>query len=317
MIRFKENSSSKSNTVSPATRADVLIEALPYLRQFAGKTIVIKYGGNAMSDEFLKDSVMQDIALLHYVGLKIVLVHGGGPEIDDLMKKCGHEPSFVNGLRVTDPETMELVEMALSGKANKSLVSLLNRHGAKAVGLSGKDADLIVARKMEADECDLGQVGEILGVNAGFIQMLADQGYVPVICSVAAGQNGETFNVNADTVAGAIAAALQANKLIVLTDVPGVYEDLHDDASLITELDVNAAQDLIRSGVIGKGMIPKLQACIAAVQSGVPRAHLIDGRNPHALLIEIFTDAGIGTMVVPQAKWRQPIETGISLGGLA
>ncbi len=310
MIRYQQQPIS----LSLSERADVLIEALPYLREFAGKTIVIKYGGNAMTDEGLKESVVQDIALLQYVGLRPILVHGGGPEIDSLMKKCGQTAPFVNGLRVTDTETIELVEMALSGKANKSLVALLNQHGAKAVGLSGKDADLIVARKLELDGFDYGHVGEILGINSAFIQMLSDQGYIPVICSVAVGQKGETYNVNADSAAGAIAAALQATKLVVLTDVPGVYADLEDDSSLITELDVNAANKLISEGSIGKGMIPKLEACIAAIQSGVPKAHLIDGRRPHALLIELFSDAGIGTMIVPNTSWRQPLNEDLMAG---
>ena len=313
MIRYQQQPSSNGHALSPQARAGVLIEALPYLREFAGKTIVIKYGGNAMVDSELKELVMQDIALMHYVGLRPVLVHGGGPEIDVLMKKCGHEPTFVDGLRVTDEDAMELVEMSLSGKTNKSLVSLLNKHGANAVGLSGKDANLIVARQMDEE---LGQVGEILGINAPFVQMLSDQGYVPVICSVATGQNGETYNVNADHVAGAIAAALQATKLIVLTDVAGVYDNFEDESTLISEIDVESANGLIADGKAGKGMIPKLEACLSAVQSGVPRAHLIDGRKPHALLIEVFTDAGIGTMVVPNAPWRQPLNPELVGGAL-
>ena len=311
MIRYQEQPSPNAHALTPQERAGVLIEALPYLREFAGKTIVIKYGGNAMVDAELKELVMQDIALMHYVGLRPVLVHGGGPEIDALMKKCGLQPKFIDGLRVTDDEAMELVEMSLSGKTNKSLVALLNQHGAKAVGLSGKDANLIVARKMEGG---LGQVGEILGINAPFVQMLSEQGYIPVICSVAVGQNGETYNVNADHVAGAVAAALQATKLIVLTDVAGVYEDFENDSTLISELDTQAAIKLISSGKAGKGMIPKLEACVSAVQSGVPRAHLIDGRKAHALLIEVFTDAGIGTMVVPNAPWRQPLNPELAGG---
>ena len=312
MIRYQQPA--HESLLSAQARAEVLIEALPYLREFAGKTIVIKYGGHAMTDPVLKDGVMQDIALMHYVGLRPIVVHGGGPEIDALMKKCGHKPTFVNGLRVTDDDAIQLVEMALSGKTNKSLVTLLNQHGANAVGLSGKDANLIVAQKLDGDDCDLGHVGEILGINNGFLQLLSDQGYIPVVCSVAVGQNGETYNVNADHAAGAIAAGLHATKLVVLTDVDGVYENFEDGGSLISELDVDAANDLIVSGKAGKGMIPKLEACIAAVQSGVPRTHLIDGRKPHALLTEIFTDAGIGTMVVPNALWRQPLGNEL-LGG--
>jgi len=315
MIRYIE-AQDKEHQLPPEDRAKVLIEALPYLRQFAGKKIVIKYGGHAMSDENLKRSVMQDIALMHYVGLRPIVVHGGGPEIDALMKKCGYEPSFVKGLRVTDEEAIELVEMSLAGKTNKSLVSLLNAQGASAVGLSGKDANLIVARKLESDEGDLGFVGEILGVNAPFIEMLSDQGYVPVICSVATGQHGETFNVNADHAAGAIAAALQATKLIVLSDVSGVYEDFDDPSTLLTELDVQSVNKLLATGKAGKGMIPKLEACIAAVQSGVPRAHLINGRQLHALLIEVFSDAGVGTMIVPNQPWRQPLNAELAGGAI-
>ena len=279
------------------SHASVLIEALPYLRQFYGKTIVVKYGGNAMIDETLKAQVMQDIALLHYVGIRPILVHGGGPEISAMMKQMGHEPAFVGGLRVTDAETMEIVEMVLAGKTNKGIVSLLNKQGAKAVGLSGKDANLIQAYKMESPQGDLGYVGEVAKVNAELLTLLGEQGYIPVISSVAIGPDGESYNVNADHVAGHIAAAVGAAKLVVLTDVEGLYADYSDKSSLISEMDGAQAEAMIASGAAERGMIPKLEACIVAVEGGVPRAHLIDGRLPHALLIEIFTDAGIGTMV--------------------
>lgn len=279
------------------THAAVLIEALPYLREFYGKTIVVKYGGNAMIDETLKAQVMQDIALLHYVGVRPVLVHGGGPEISAMMKQMGHEPAFIGGLRVTDAETMDIVEMVLAGKTNKGIVSLLNTQGAKAVGLSGKDANLIQAYKMESPQGDLGYVGEVAKVNAELLILLSEQGYIPVISSVAIGPDGESYNVNADHVAGHIAAALRAAKLVILTDVEGLYANYSDKTTLISEMDATDAEEMIASGAAERGMIPKLEACIVAVEGGVPRAHLIDGRMPHALLIEIFTDAGIGTMV--------------------
>src|SRR5579872_1704005 len=281
----------------PELRAAVLIEALPYLRQFYGKTLVVKYGGNAMIDEALKEQVMQDIALLHYVGIRPILVHGGGPEISALMKQMGHEPTFVGGLRVTDAATMEIVEMALAGKTNKGIVSLLNKQGARAVGLSGKDANLIMAYKLESPAGDLGYVGEVAQVNSGILTLLSEQGYVPVVSSIAIGPEGESYNVNADHVAGHVAAAVKAAKLVVLTDVEGIYADYPNPASLIHEMDVARAEELLASGAAERGMIPKLEACITAVEGGVPRAHLIDGRQPHSLLIEIFTDTGIGTMV--------------------
>jgi len=284
-------------SLEAAQRAGVLIEALPYLRRFYGKTLVVKYGGNAMIDERLKEQVMQDIALLHYVGIRPILVHGGGPEISALMKQMGHEPTFVGGLRVTDAATMEIVEMALAGKTNKGIVALLNRQGAKAVGLSGKDANLIVARKMESPKGDLGFVGEITQVNAEFLRLLADNGYIPVISSVAIGEDGESYNVNADHAAGAIAAEVKAAKLIMLTDVEGLYADFQDKSSLISEMDVGRAREMLATGAAEKGMIPKLEACVTAIEGGVERAHLIDGRQSHAILIEVFTDAGIGTMI--------------------
>jgi acetylglutamate kinase len=283
--------------LDPAAHAAVLIEALPYLRQYYGRTIVVKYGGNAMIDENLKTQVMQDIALLHYVGIRPILVHGGGPEISALMKQMGHEPTFVGGLRVTDAATMEIVEMVLAGKTNKGIVALLNQQGAQAVGLSGKDANLIVACKMESPQGDLGYVGEVAKVNAAILSLLSEQSYIPVISSVAIGPDGESYNVNADHVAGHIAAAVGAAKLVILTDVEGLYADYSDKSSLINEMNVAQAEAMIASGAAERGMIPKLEACIAALEGGVPRAHLIDGRHPHALLIEIFTDTGIGTMV--------------------
>lgn len=286
-----------STQASAMARAGVLIEALPYLREFYGETLVIKYGGNAMIDETLKQQVMQDIALLHYVGIRPILVHGGGPEISSLMKQMGHEPTFVGGLRVTDAATMEIVEMALTGKTNKSIVALLNRQGGNAVGLSGKDANLIVASKLESPKGDLGFVGEIQTINADLLQLLGDNGYIPVISSVAIGEDGESYNVNADHAAGAIAAEVGAAKLIILTDVEGLYRDFSDKSSLISEMTIEEARGMLESGAAEKGMIPKLQACITALSGGVERTHLIDGRQPHAILIEVFTNTGIGTMI--------------------
>ncbi len=286
-----------TNKLEPRQHAAVLIEALPYLKQFYGKTIVVKYGGNAMIDEALKMQVMQDIALLHYVGIRPILVHGGGPEISAMMKQMGQEPTFVGGLRVTDAATMEIVEMVLTGKTNKGIVSLLNRQGAKAVGLSGKDANLIQAYRMESALGDLGFVGEVAQVNPEILNLLSGNGYVPVVSSVAIGPDGASYNVNADHVAGHIAAAVGAAKLVLLTDVEGLYADYADKSSLIQRMDTDRASAMIASGAAERGMIPKLEACIAAIEGGVSRAHLIDGRQPHSLLIEIFTDTGIGTMI--------------------
>ena len=278
-------------------QAEILLQALPYIRQYYGKTVVIKYGGNAMTDESLKASVTKDIVLLRYVGMQPVVVHGGGPEITELMQKMGKEPNFIGGLRVTDAETMEIVEMVLAGKTNKSIVSLINSQGGKAVGLSGKDANLLVAEKAMPGGVDLGQVGEIVRINTEIVQTLISQSYIPVIASVAVGEQGESYNVNADHVAGELAGVLNAAKLIVLTDVQGVYRDFSDKSSLISELSAGEAQRLIESGNIDKGMIPKVESCVTAVQAGVEKAHIIDGTIPHALLMEIFTDKGIGTMI--------------------
>ena len=275
----------------------VLIEALPYLKQFYGQTIVVKYGGNAMIHEELKMSVMQDIALLHFVGIRPILVHGGGPEISSMMKRMGHQPAFVGGLRVTDEDTMEIVEMVLAGKTNKGIVSLLAQQGARAVGLCGKDASLVVAEKMQSDQGDLGFVGEVTKINPEILNLLSEQGYIPVVSSVAVGPDGESFNVNADHVAGHIAAAIGAAKLIVLTDVEGLYRDFSDKSSLIQRMTMADAEQMIADGSADRGMIPKLEACIAAIKGGVSAAHMIDGRQAHSLLIEIFTNSGIGTMI--------------------
>lgn len=283
--------------INPVERAAILMEALPYLRRFHNKTIVVKYGGNAMIDENLKVEVIRNIAFLHYLGIHPILVHGGGPEINQHLKKIGHESAFVGGLRVTDAITMEVVEMALAGKLNKSIAAALTLQGAKALGLSGKDANLLIAEKMDSAKGDLGFVGDIKQVNVALLDLLAEQGYIPVVCSIAMGTDGTTYNVNADHVAGHIAAAVKAEKLIVLTDVEGIFANFPDKGSLISEMNVDRAKELIASGIVDKGMIPKVEACITAIAGGVTAAHLIDGRQPHALLIEIFTDSGIGTKV--------------------
>lgn len=275
--------------------AKILVQALPYIRRYSGKTIVIKYGGNAMINPDLKEAVMRDIVLMRYVGMQPILVHGGGPEISEMMKKVGKEPSFVGGLRVTDEETMEIVEMVLAGKTNKGIVALINRQGGKAVGLSGKDGDLFIAEKMVSESGDLGFVGEVVEINTDLIQTLIREGYIPVISSVAVGHDGESYNINADHVAGKLAAALVASKLIMLTDVLGIYRDFSDKSSLISQLTVDEARELVKA--VDKGMIPKIEACITALGGGVERAHIIDGTIPHALLIEVFTDKGIGTMI--------------------
>ena len=280
-------------------QANVLVQALPYMQRYGGKTFVVKYGGAAMVDERLKAQVMQDIVLLRTVGIKPVLVHGGGKEVSEVMQRMGLQPRFAGGLRVTDAETMEIVEMVLAGTTNKGIVSLIHRAGGKAVGLSGKDGNLLVARKLTPGGNDIGYVGEVTQVNAEVIEVLAAAGYIPVISSVAIGEDGESYNVNADHAAGAIAAALRAEKLIVLTDVPGVLANLNDPTSLISEMGVAQAEELLRNGKAESGMAPKLEACITALRSGVQRAHIIDGRQPHAILMEVFTDHGVGTMIKP------------------
>jgi acetylglutamate kinase len=283
--------------VSPVEKADVLLEALPYIRRFAGKVLVIKYGGHAMEDEELKDSFAQDVTLLKYVGMNPVIVHGGGPQIDAALQKAGIVPRFVRGLRVTDAATMDIVEMVLVGKINKEIVTLLNRHGGNAVGLSGKDGELIVARKRRTQ--DLGFVGEVVGVNARVIESL--QGFIPVIAPVAADADGVGYNINADVVAGKIAEALRAEKLMLLTDVEGVKGR---DGTLLDTLPADAAADLMRDGTIAGGMIPKVECCLEAIRGGVKQAHVIDGRVRHAVLLEVLTSRGVGTEILPRTVRR-------------
>ena len=290
--------------VSPVEKADVLLEALPYIRNFAGKVLVIKYGGHAMGEADLKDSFAQDMALLKYVGMHPVIVHGGGPQIDAQLKKSGIEPRFVRGLRVTDAATMDVVEMVLVGKINKEIVALLNRHGGNAVGLSGKDGELVVARKSRSEV--LGFVGDVVGVNARVIESL--QGFIPVIAPTAADTEGVTYNINADVVAGKVAEALHAEKLILLTDVEGVKSR---DGALIDTLQADAAQDMIRDGTIAGGMIPKVECCLEALRGGVKQAHIIDGRVRHAVLLEILTSRGVGTELLPRTVRRSRRLTGV------
>ncbi len=278
------------------TQAEVLIQALPYIRQYAGKTVVVKYGGAAMLDEALQAAVMQDVVLMRYVGINPVLVHGGGPEISEAMQRMGKEPHFVGGLRVTDAETMEIVEMVLAGKTNKGIVALLNQQGALAVGLSGKDANLIVAER-ETTKGDIGLVGRVTRINPALLHTLAGAGYIPVVSTVAVGPGGESYNVNADTVAGALAAALGAARLVVLTDVAGIYRDFADKDTLVREMSPQDARQMITDGHVDRGMIPKVEACVSAIKAGVERATIIDGRQPHALLMELFTHEGLGTMI--------------------
>ena len=282
--------------VSNADRAKVLLQALPYIKQYAGKTVVIKYGGNAMTSDALKDAVMEDVVLLSTVGIRVVLVHGGGPEINATLEKLGIEPKFIGGLRYTDRETMDVVEMVLAGKISKRLVQMLTQNGGKAVGLCGLDGGMLRARKI-GGERDLGLVGEITDVDTGLIENILDNGTIPVIASVAAGHEaGETYNINADTAAAQIAAALGAEKLVLMTDVRGLLQDKDDENTLIPVVNVSDVSALKRNKVIRGGMIPKIDCCVEAVRRGVKRTHIIDGRIPHSILIEMLTDEGIGTM---------------------
>ncbi|UCC66850.1 MAG: acetylglutamate kinase [Deltaproteobacteria bacterium] len=284
-------------------KAQVLIEALPYIKKFYQKTMVIKYGGAAMADEDLKEGFAMDIVLMKYVGLNPVVVHGGGPQIGQVLQQMGKDSTFVQGLRVTDKETMDVVEMVLVGKVNKEIVNLVNHCGGKAVGLSGKDGGLIQAKKLllpqgqgetPSEIVDLGMVGEVEEINSHVIKTLDAGDFIPVIAPVGVGRDGKTYNINADLVAGKLAAALRAEKLILLTDVPGVMDEGGD---LITSLPVEEAKDLISRGVVSEGMIPKINCCLEALGGGVAKAHIIDGRVTHALILEIFTDGGVGTEI--------------------
>ena len=286
--------------------AKVLIEALPYIRHFYDRQIVIKYGGAAMDDDTLIHSVMQDIVLMKYVGIRPIIVHGGGPRITTWMDKIGKVPEFVQGLRVTDAETIELAEMVL-GSINKEIVSRINQHGGKAIGLSGKDANLVLAEKQETQvtdengqeiDVDLGFVGKIIGINTESVTALDRAGYIPVITPIGVGVDGQTYNINADTMAGEIASAFQAEKLIMLTDTRGILRDLSDDASLMPTIRMREVDEFIKAGFIAGGMLPKVEACTTALIGGVYKTHIIDGRIPHSLLLEVFTEGGVGTEIV-------------------
>jgi acetylglutamate kinase len=290
-----------------SAKAATLIEALPWLKQFHGRTVVIKYGGHAMTEEPLRLAFAQDLVFLRYAGLRPVVVHGGGPQITEELGRLGVESTFTAGLRVTTPETMEVVRMVLSGKVNKDLVGLINRHGPFAVGMSGQDASTFTAiRKaavVDGQPVDIGLVGEIVKTDCGAIEALLADGRIPVVSSVAGGQDGEVYNVNADTAAAALAVALGAAKLVVLTDVAGLYRDWPSSAEVISQLTVPELERLLPG--LSAGMIPKMEACLTAVRGGVRHAHVLDGRLSHAVLLEIFTDSGIGTMVVQEGAPEQ------------
>ena len=286
-------------------RADILLEALPYIQRFYNKTIVIKYGGHAMQDDELKASFARDVLMMKYIGINPVVVHGGGPQIGSYLKKIGKESRFIQGMRVTDEETMNIVEMVLVGLINKEIVALINRHGGRAVGLSGKDGNLIESEKyfLSAEKAkdtppeiiDIGLVGKVRKINAALISSLEREGFIPVIAPTGVGENGETFNINADIVAGEVAAALQAEKMILLTDVEGV---LDENKRLINTMSNQDALGMIERGVVEGGMFPKVKCCLKALRGGVRKAHIVDGRLKHAVLLEMFTDSGIGTEIV-------------------
>jgi acetylglutamate kinase len=275
-------------------KAAVLAEALPYIREFSGRTVVIKYGGNAMTEPDLVDLFAQDVALMRLVGMNPVVIHGGGPQISDLMRRLGKEPVFVDGLRVTDAETIDIVRMALVGKVNREVVGAINRHGPYAVGLSGEDAGLITVAPRDPR---LGFVGDVTHINAWVLERQINEELIPVVATIGVDEDGQAYNVNADAVAGAIAAALKAEKLVYLTNVAGLYGDVADEKSLISQIALDDLEHMVSSGSLHAGMVPKVASCVSALRQGVGRAHLLDGRIPHALLLEVFTKEGIGTMV--------------------
>jgi acetylglutamate kinase len=295
MTRDKEQALAKAAT---------LVDALPWLQSFHDKIVVIKYGGNAMTSPDLQASFAEDVMFLRYAGLKPVIVHGGGPQITEHLARLGIETEFRGGLRVTTPEAMSIVRMVLTGQVNADIVNMLNDHGSFAIGLSGEDASLLTAERrpavVDGEEVDIGQVGDVVAVEPSAVHALIDAGRIPVIATVARGLDGLTYNVNADTAAAAVAVGLEAEKLIVLTDVEGLYADWPHSAEVISEIDADELADLLPG--LASGMAPKMEACLRAVEGGVPRAHVLDGRLPHALLLEMFTSEGIGTMVVPRSK---------------
>jgi len=274
-------------------KASILIQALPYIQKYYGKIIVVKYGGNAMINDELKEAVMGDVVLLSLIGIKVVLVHGGGPEINDMLKKINKKSEFIDGLRVTDKETMDIVQMVLAGKVNKSLVQLINEHGGKALGLCGTDGEMIITKRLDDVH---GFVGEITEINTKIIDDALNNGYIPVISTVGCDREGNTYNVNADTAASRIAGELKAESLISMTDIIGLLRDVNDPSSLITIVNVSEVKELINDGIISGGMIPKVDCCVDAIRRGVNKSFIIDGRVPHSILIEVLTDEGIGTM---------------------
>jgi len=290
-------SSTKSRIASTMGKAAIFSEALPFIRRFRGSTIVIKYGGSAMVDDHIRESFADDVAMLHYVGINPVIVHGGGPHISAAMGQRGIEPQFFEGLRVTDENTIRVVQSTLVGEVNPDIVRLVNNHGSVAAGVSGLDANLFVAEPYDER---LGFVGRVTEVNVAIVEGLQGQGYVPVVAPIARGEDGKTYNLNADTAAGALASALGASKIVFLTDVEGLYRDLGDHNSLISRITASELGDLIDSGSVSAGMLPKLRACVSAVDSGVGQAHILDGRIQHSLLLEVFTPEGIGTMITAE-----------------
>ena len=288
--------------ITNAHRAEVLTQALPYIQKYYGKSIVVKYGGNAMINEHLKEQVMEDIVLLHLIGVKVVLVHGGGPEITDMLKKIGKESVFLNGLRVTDKETAEVVQMVLAGKINKSLVNLLEINGGEAIGLSGLDGHMIQA---EMKDENLGYVGRITKVDVKPITDLLEKGYIPVVSTIGCDNEGNVYNINADTAAAYIAGEMKAERLLTMTDIAGILRDKDDPSSIIPCIDIAEARELFASGIISGGMIPKVECCIEAIEHGVERVTILDGRVSHALLIEMLTDEGAGTMVIKDKSNEQ------------
>ena len=279
--------------VTSDLKASILIQALPYIQKYYGKIIVVKYGGNAMINDELKEAVMGDVVLLSLIGIKVVLVHGGGPEINDMLKKINKKSEFIDGLRVTDKETMDIVQMVLAGKVNKSLVQMINEKGGKAIGLCGTDGEMIITKKLDDVH---GFVGEITEINTKIITDALNNGYIPVISTIGCDREGNTYNVNADTAASRIAGELKAESLISMTDIIGLLRDVNDPTSLITSVNASEVKELVNDGIISGGMIPKVDCCVDAIRRGVNKSFIIDGRVPHSILIEVLTDEGIGTM---------------------
>ena len=294
---MKNKNINEEPVFSPERRAGVLVETLPYITRFAGRVVVVKFGGNAMESEELADQFAQDIVLMHSVGIKPVVVHGGGPQIGDLVERLGLSTEFKDGQRVTDKETLEIAQMVLVGKVNTDIVSSINVHSPIAVGLSGGDSNLIEATQRDSS---LGYVGDVVKINPSIVDCLMEENLIPVISTIGTDSNGQAYNINSDTVAAALAGSLKAERLLYLTDVEGLLEDVSDPESKISKIGISSLNDLIDKGIVKSGMIPKAQACIDAIKEGVASAHMVDGRIPHVLLLELFTDAGIGTMVLPE-----------------